>query len=575
MAKYCVKCGKALPDGVEVCPDCNVQGSQERDAALFTHMTSDAEVWKTAEPVKERAKKNKKQGNLKRTAGFYIAAAVLIIAAAVLIIFGQPASRVARALRAGEIDRALQIYWSTPRLCGSEQRSEKVDKAIMSAAEAICDRYANHELDADTAATLLAQLGTFGEASAEMLADTYAEFRAFSGSQSHMSEADKLFANGDYLEAREEYLLVLENDADYDRAQTRAGECLVRYGERVAADAESMMAENDYPGAIALLKEGNDTHSGRYGTFSEKIDSLLPACYDRYAEFLLTEAQSLAALEDYEAAAAMIRNALGNFPTEREALTAALAAHEDAARAKRLKNAGARADADFDAGNYAAAFASLETFRDQPDEDAAGAQELIDELERRYAERQCEAAKTAFDGKRENLEGAIAQLDKALEIRELEPITQYRDHLAEYLPLNLVETEYSDKEGTVFRNMGDFVGLNGKTYSEGWIWGEDGAALCFALDGAYDLLECKFVDRRDDDAEVEGQFEVWCDGEKVFTSEKIVHPQTDGQSVSVELGGCSELKIVFLCDYEVSTTENGYCYHGICNPKLTKDLSDA
>ncbi len=82
------------------------------------------------------------------------------------------------------------------------------------------------------------------------------------------------------------------------------------------------------------------------------------------------------------------------------------------------------------------------------------------------------------------------------------------------------------------------------------------------------------MDRRDDEEEVEGQFEIWCDGDKVFTSEKIVHPQTDGQSVSVDISGCKELRIVFLCDYEVSTTENGYCYHGICNPVVTKDLDD-
>ena len=45
MAKYCVKCGKALPDGVEICPDCNAAAAQEeKEAALFTHMTSDAEV---------------------------------------------------------------------------------------------------------------------------------------------------------------------------------------------------------------------------------------------------------------------------------------------------------------------------------------------------------------------------------------------------------------------------------------------------------------------------------------------------------------------------------------------------
>ena len=60
-----------------------------------------------------------------------------------------------------------------------------------------------------------------------------------------------------------------------------------------------------------------------------------------------------------------------------------------------------------------------------------------------------------------------------------------------------------------------------------------------------------------------------------FTSEEIVHPQVDGQSVTVDITGCRELKIVFLCDYEVSTAENGYCYHGICNPTLTKIIEES
>ena len=573
MAKYCVKCGKPLPDGTDVCPDCNAAAAQEKEAALFTHMSSDAEVWKSPEPVKER-KKTQKSRSAQRNAFLYSLAAVLVVAAAVLLIFGQPASRVARALRGGDIDRALQIYWSTPRLNESAKRSEKVDQAIMAAAESICAQYAEHTLDADTAASKLAQLGTFGEASAEMLADTYAEFRAFSSSQTHMSAADKLFAKGEYLEAREEYLLVLESDANYAEAQQKAADCLVRYGASVSREAKALMEKNDYPGAIALLKEGNAKLSDDYGTFSEDIDALLPECYDSYEQYLLAEGKNLAALEDYEAAANLIRTAMENFPAPRETLNAALALYEGDARAKRLKNTGIRADEQYAAGQYAEAFTALETFMALPDEDAAGAQALIEQMETRFAEDMCQAAKETFGGERGKLETAITKLDDALEIRSLEAIKTYRDHLREYLPLNLTEAEFSEKEGAVFRNTGEFAALNGKTYTEGWIWGENEASISFPLDGAYDLLECKFVTRRDDEEEVEGSFEVWCDGEKVFISEILVHPQTDGQSVSVDISGCNELKLIFLCDYEVVTTESGYCYHGICNPAVTKNMDD-
>ena len=574
MAKYCVKCGKTLPDGVEICPDCNAAAAQEeKEAALFTHMSPSAEVWKPPEPVKER-RKGKKSRNAQRTAFFYAAAAVLVVAAAVLIIFGQPASRVARALRRGEIDRALQIYRNTPRLSESEERSETVDKAIMAAALKICDQYADHTLDADTAATKLAQLGSFGEASAAMLADTYAQFRESSSSQIHMESADKLFEDGSFLEARAEYLQVLISDANYSAAQEKAAQCLASYGESVAEAAEARMQENDYPGAISLLKDGNDLLSNRYGSFSEAIDALLPQCYDRYEQYILSEAKNLAELEDYEAAMKKISAALPDFPSERSSLTEALSVYTEDARAKRLKMEGERADADYSAGKYAEAFASLEAFMKLPDEDAEGAAVLLRDMEKRFARDMCGQAKQTFAGERDNLEKAIAVLDGAYALRPLEELTAYRDQLAEYLPLYLADAEYASKEGVVFRNKGDFVGLNGKTYSKGWIWGADGAEIVFMLDGAYDLFECKFVTRRDDEEEAEGQFEVWCDGKKVFTSELIVHPQVDGQSVSVDVSGCRELKIVFLCDYEVSTTENGYCYHGVCNPMLTKTIDD-
>ncbi len=571
MAKYCVKCGKALPDGVEVCPDCNVAAEQEREAALFTHMTSDAEVWKAAEPVKQKPKRDRK---LYRNAWLILAGALLVAAAVILILVGRPDARVVRALRSGDIDRALTIYWSTPRLYESEVRSEKIDAAIMDAAQKLCDQYANHELDADTAAGKLAQLGTFGDASAEMLADTYAEFRSFSGSQSRMGEADKLYTEGDFLEARKAYLLVLESDADYAAAQEKAGECLVRYGEQIAADAEARMEQNDYPGALALLKSGNETLSKDYGTFSDAIDALIPVCYDRYETYLLAEAKSLAALEDYEAADAKIRGALADFPAEREALTKAQKEYEELARQKRMRSAGELAEEAYASGDYAGAFKLLEDFQAQPDEDAGGVQLLIQQMEERFASECCGNAKETLDNNRDNLKDAIAVLDWGLEIRELDAIREYKELLETYLPLNLAEAEFAEKEGIIFRNPGEFQALNGKTYTEGWIWGENGATLTFLPDGAFDRLEGKFVTRRDDETEATGQFEVWCDGEKVFTSEELIHPQADGQTIVVEISGCKELKLVFLCDYEVSTAENGFCYHGLCNPSLTKNMDN-
>ena len=41
---------------------------------------------------------------------------------------------------------------------------------------------------------------------------------------------------------------------------------------------------------------------------------------------------------------------------------------------------------------------------------------------------------------------------------------------------------------------------------------------------------------------------------------------------TIARAGGKELKIVFIADYNISTLDNGYCYHGLCTPTITKDL---
>ena len=119
MAKYCANCGKALPDGVELCPDCGGAATED-GAALFTRMTAETEGWKTAE---EREKKERPKLTLsQKQLAAYIGAAVAVVALAVcLILYIQPSNRVIRAVGAGEYDRALELYWGNTRLASGEQ----------------------------------------------------------------------------------------------------------------------------------------------------------------------------------------------------------------------------------------------------------------------------------------------------------------------------------------------------------------------------------------------------------------------------------------------------------------------
>ena len=567
MAKYCVTCGKTLPDGVEVCPDCST-APQESEAALFTTMTAETEVWKSAEPVKERKPLfTEKRG---RIIGLCAGAVALVCVALVLVLLFRPAARVARLIRAGELTEAYELYWTSNGL-PEKARVDVIDKAILEAADRICRQYADNEINAKMAAEELSLLGGFGEGAADMLEEVYARFRSFNLSHEHWNTAKQLLDDGAFLEAREEFLLVEEQDANYAAAQEKAEECLVSYGEKVSAEAEKRMQNNAYTEAIALLQAGDDLLFSK-NTFSAAIDAKLLECYDRYEQYLLDEARALEELEDYDAALKLLQEHQSEFPTQRSRMEEALDAYALLARDKHVADAGVRADAYYEDGDYAAAFAELETMRVQAKENEEGADALIEAMERRFEADMLAQAEETFGGERDRIPDTIDVLDTAIEIRPLETLREVRENLSRYLPLYLAQTEYASKDGTVFRSDTAFESLEGTTFRKGWLWGENGAEMTFALNGDYDVLECSFANRRDDDANANGHFEVWCDGEQVLKTETLYHFQKEVRTITLDVSGCQELKLVFVCDYEVKTADNGYCYHGICDPVATKNM---
>ena len=574
MAKYCAKCGKALPDGVDVCPDCHAV-AQEDGAAPFTRITAETEVWKSAgeKPKKERQKKTRTQ---KQIIGLSIAAAAVLALVIFLIIYIQPVNRVIRYIRGGEYDQAVTLYWSSASL-SSGAHDERIQRTALQAAEEILDAYAAHTVGSEEAAAALSKLGTFGEGAETLLADVYAAFRAYNASQDHMAEAKKLTLNGEHLAAREEYLLVMEGDLDYDEARSEAEASFDRYADSVLAAADVLIQTGDYASAIETLEDGERALLD-YEVYSEKLDYKLNATYELFEKDLLASAAELAALEDYASAAEKLRQNMERFDYATPALTEALESYLDLAQDKALADAVERAERLYDQGSYAEAFAELDEFCTLEDVKTEEAEAAVAALEARFADDRIAAAKETFANDRETLPDAVELLEEALKIRELEPIRTYLEDISAYLPVSLAELMYVSKEGTLLRYTSTgstaFDGLDGTTYKDGWLWGEDGAAVTFALSGGYDLLEAVFTVRegREEDAEVSGCFEIVCDGETVYTSETLDHTASEPLEVSVDISGCEVLTIRFVNDYTVSTAEGGYCYHGLCSPTITKNL---
>ena len=568
MAKYCDKCGKALPEGVEICPDCNREAA-ETEAALFTRITAETEVWKDEKVKPERPKRTRSQ---KEKIGAALAAVLVLAFLVFAIAFTRPAPRVARAVRQGDYDRAVEIYWSSEKLTTGE-RVAAIDKAMLKEAEELCSLFAAQQIEADAAAAGLSKLGTLGDGAEALLADHYAEFRSLCSSRDRMADAEKHFMNDEYLDARADYLQVVEEDCLYAEARKKAEQCLTSYADQVLEKVDALLETDDYPAAFAELKTGNLTLE-EYGTFSPAIDEKQAKCMADYEQHLLAGAQNLSELGDNAAAVELLRGGIEDYEMTSDAMLGAMETYQKLSRADVIRDARARADEQYEAGEYAAAFDELDALPDTLEGDTADIDAEIEDLEAQFAADRIMAAEKTFGGERKMLAEALALLDEAIEIRPLEDITAYREEIGQYLPLNLESADTLEKEGIVFRSTGVFESVDGVNYDQGWIWGEDGSSVSFKLDGAYDKFLADFCVRRADNKNANGHFELYCDGEKIYKSATLYHWQTNPIYVSVDISGCDVLKIVFSNDYKVSTTEDGYCYHGLCTAVVQKNMPE-
>ena len=562
MEKTCPKCGKALPEDAAVCPDCGAAVTAgERDAALFTQISAETEGWRN----RERRKRSREEWLPKLLIGAVALVAVLTV---LLIIASQAENRVLRAIHGGQYEAAATIYWNDPGL--AEHGSERVDLAVLEEADRLTARFAAHELDGDTAARDISTLSTIGRGG-EQLTDLVTRFRDLAESRTHMDQAKALALEGDYLGARAEYLLVHEDDSDYAEARQKAADCLSDYGDRVIREADKELERGDYAEALRVVTAGEQALLD-YEFFYEKLDQKHRDCAALLEENLLKRAAELESNGSYRVAAELLRSHIEEFSLSGEALLAGYERCVAEALNDDLDKAKTEAEQLFDAGRYAEAFAVLDALAERTDIPAERREAVLTELERRFAELKIAQARERFGGVRDNLPQAIAILREAMHVRELDDIAAYWEELNQYLPYSLATDDYIEKKGVIFRSTSSFDARNGVSYTEGWIWGDNQSELTFRLDGEYDRFRATFAVRRDDNRAASAYFELYCDGELVYTSPRLDHSQTQPIGVDVFLQPCQRLTVRFLNSYTVSGTESGYCYHGLCSPILTKAL---
>ncbi|MDO5311625.1 MAG: NPCBM/NEW2 domain-containing protein, partial [Clostridia bacterium] len=224
------------------------------------------------------------------------------------------------------------------------------------------------------------------------------------------------------------------------------------------------------------------------------------------------------------------------------------------------------------AGEYAAAFAELESAARLVD-DSEAVENAIVALERRFVDDRIAAARELVGGDRGNIDSAKAIIADAYAVRPLPEFTAFSEKLENWKPVNLATTvDFAlERIGDVFRNADAFVTCGDVGYYGGWIWGENGAMITFNIGGGYDRFRGSFAVQREADKAADAYFEVWCDGSLKYTSDMLINGAYS-QDFDYDISGCSQLTLKFVCAYDASTVSGGFCYHGITDPQIMRNM---
>jgi uncharacterized protein YoxC len=224
-AKFCVKCGTAL---AVAAPQAASETAQD------TFQQSQQSVQQTAIPQYQPKPEKKRNGA--RTALIIVPIAVLLVAIAAvsvtLIWINRPISKIERALADNDIESAAKLYGKLSK----QEDVTTVKNSMLDVAEELKEDYLNGDKTYDEVMEVYDIIG-------EEILDNNRSFlnmkeiiEEVNVSRQNYDEAKELFESGEYQAAKEKYLLVIEDDLNFDKAQAAVEECDKQITGRIAGN---------------------------------------------------------------------------------------------------------------------------------------------------------------------------------------------------------------------------------------------------------------------------------------------------------------------------------------------------
>lgn len=218
---FCTKCGIQINDDDRFCGNC---GAMIKRTQISLHMQ------KTQNQNRQNMqnKQNKQQAiSAGAVAGIIVAMMLGLIFVSAGVIgtvawYNCPVRRIDRAIKKNDVETVAEIYGDLKR----ESEESRVRQEMTDLAEELKDGYLSGDMEYDEV------MDTYDLLAEEILAGDSGfrkimkQVEAVEDSRKAFAEADELYDEGDYIGAREKYMLVIEDDdLNYDDACNAIEEC--------------------------------------------------------------------------------------------------------------------------------------------------------------------------------------------------------------------------------------------------------------------------------------------------------------------------------------------------------------
>lgn len=306
---FCPKCGKQLKDGTKFCGECGAEINDNISSSALQNITSS--IMTDLSAIKPK-KVNKKV--------IFSVAAVGVIAISAIIgtnLYNQPQARMNRAISAGNISEAYNIY--SNELYGTAL-SEKIIDKLKGRMDDILESYKNDNITYEAATSSIYELKEFSYYTTNLSSYIYEkeeELYSLHNYRNYLSKADECYNNNQYLNALKYYQKALALNAESTEATSGISKTKDAYKNDIISQVDRYLASRDYRSAEnALLSALNELPDD--SALTEKLNGL----GDLQIQNIVDDAYSAANCGDWDGAVEILEEAQSNYSSNQKINTA-------------------------------------------------------------------------------------------------------------------------------------------------------------------------------------------------------------------------------------------------------------